>query len=321
MPTRKPHTVWRKYLEPWGNHRGFVHYSRKGKILPPADPRNVMVIRDTYRLPRITETDLLFLQQYIVRGTHSAELRAAHWNLVQNLARISSAYEFLRGVGTASADDLEQMKALVIQTGEDLQTGIEESALPFFAELRQKQAGFLEDYNNAMLFFRFISQQYFRTEGIRKAIARVTAEEFPGYDYDRLSYIVSYIGAENVGASLFVDRQEFDIVFVENPNTLGLITGDQPIVNLMGTGDDTGAKEVVFYYPLSPSLSCVLAPKEYRLRSMRLSTCIVKDLNDLIAWESEQFLVAMSDKDLMSLPQKESSMRPPTGRILDFLAA
>ena len=118
MPTRKSHTVWRHYLEAWGDKRGFVHYSRKGKILPPADPRNVMVIRDTYRLPRITETDLLFLQQYIVRGTHSAELRAAHWNLVQNLARISSAYEFLRGVGTASADDLEQMKALVLsQTG------------------------------------------------------------------------------------------------------------------------------------------------------------------------------------------------------------
>ena len=182
-----------------------------------------MVIRDTYRLPRITGTDLLFLQQYIARGTHNAEMRDSHLKFIQSLARISIGNELLQVNEKAPPEDLALVKALVIQTGEDLQTGIEESALSFLAELRQKRAGFLGDYDNAMLFFQFLAHQYFRTEGSRNAIGRVTSEEFPGCNFDRLSYILGYIAADNVGFSLFRDRDEFEVIFLENPNTLGII--------------------------------------------------------------------------------------------------
>ena len=127
------------------------------------------------------------------------------------------------------------------------------------------------------------------------------------------------MGAENVGASLFVGRKEFDIVFEENGCDLGFITGDQPVVNLLGTGDGSETKELAFYYPLSPQLSCVLAPKTYRLRSGSISFDIVQELNALVAWESKQFLVANSDADLQNLPSLTTPSRPSTGRILDVL--
>ena len=313
MPTHRPHTVWRHYLEAWQDQRGFVHFSRNGEILPPSKPVNVMVARHTYKLPLITQTGVRFLELFIEQTGHAA-LRASHRKLVATWARISHANELIKNKGGVSDEDRRYIEGLVIDAEEMLHTKTEESALPILAALRQKRIDFLNSYEESMLFFHFIAHQYFRTEPVREGIGESLAKGFPDHDFDRLRNIISYIGAENVGASLFVDRKEFDIVFEENKCDLGFITGDQPVVNLLGTGDGSETKELAFYYPLSPQLSCVLAPKTYRLRSGSISSDIVQELNALIAWESKQFLVANADTDLPSLT---SPSRPSTGRILD----
>lgn len=143
--------------------------------------------------------------------------------------------------------------------------------MPILAELREKRTDFLSSYEDSMMFFHFIAHQYFRTEPVREVIGEALLKEFPDHDFDKLRNIISYIGAENVGGSLFVDRSEFRIVFAENGRDLGFITGDQPVVNLLGAEDGSETKELAFYYPLSPQLACVLAPKTYRLRSGSIS--------------------------------------------------
>ena len=318
MPTHRPHTVWRHYLEAWQDQRGFVHFSRNGEILPPSNPVNVMVARHTYKLPLITQTDVRFLELFIEQ-TGRAALRPSHRKLVANWARISHANELIKNNGGASAEDRRYVEGLVIDAEEMLHSKTEEIALPILAALRQKRNNFLNSYEEAIVFFHFIAHQYFRTEPGREAIGETLVQGFPGHDFDRLRNIISYIGAENVGNSLFVDRKEYDIVFAENRCDLGFITGDQPVINLLGTGDGSETKELAFYYPLSPQLSCVLAPKIYRLRSESISSDIVQELNSLIAWESKQFLVANSDTDLQSLPRLSSLSRPSTSRILDSL--
>ena len=316
LPTHRPHTVWRHYLEAWQDHRGLVHFSRNGEILPPSSPVNVMVARHTYKLPRITQTDVRFLELFIQQTGHAA-LRASHRKLVATWARISNANELIKSNGVASDEDRRYIEGLVIDAEEMLHTKTEEGGLPILAALRRKRVDFLNSYEESMLFFHFIAHQYFRTEPVREAIGEALVQGFPGHDFDRLRNIISYIGAENVGASLFVDRKEFEIVFVENRCDLGFITGDQPVVNILGTGDGRETEELAFCYPLSPQLSCVLAPKTYRFRSGSISRDIVQELNALIAWESKQFLVAKADTDL---PNLTSPSRPSTGRILDSLA-
>ena len=318
MPTRRQHTVWRHYLEAWQDQCGLVHFSRNGEIHRQSKPTNVMVARDTYKLPRITQTDVRFLELFIERTSH-AGLRASHRELVANWARISHENELIKNNAGASDEDRRYVEGLVIDAEEMLQADTEEIALPILAALRQNRIDFLNNYDESMLFFHFIAHQYFRTEPVREGIGEALVQASPDHDFGRLRNIICYIGAVNVGGSLFVDRNEFDIVFEENRCDLGFITGDQPVVNLLGNGDGRETKELAFYYPLSPQLSCVLAPKTYGFRSGSISSDIVQELNTLIAWKSKQFLVANSDTDLQNFPSLTSLSRPSTGRILDNL--
>ena len=112
----------------------------------------------------------------------------------------------------------------------------------------------------------------------------------PDNDFAHLTNIVCHIYAENLGASLFVGRNELDIIFLESGNGREFITGDQPIVNLLGTGDGSAPEDLAFYYPLSPVLSCLVSSKKYGLLGGEIPCGIVEGLNELISWESKQFL-------------------------------
>ena len=164
--------------------------------------------------------------------------------------------------------------------------------------MRHKRVDFIKDDEKAITFFHFISQQYCRTKSFRGAVREAAVEIFPGHHFERLQNIVSYIGGVNIGGSLFADRKQFEVIFLENRSELGFITGDQPVVNLMGNKDGGETTELAFYYPLSPGLSCLLAPKAYKLQSVILPYSAVEELNDLIARDSKHFLVANSNESL-----------------------
>ena len=195
----------------------------------------------------------------------------------------------------------------------------EEAAIPILKELRQKRAGFINDYESAMTFFYFITHQYFRTKGMREAIGRALSISDLGYDFSRLKNIVCHMGAANVGSSLFVDRNEFDIVFLESGGESGFITGDQPVVNLMGTGDGTETTELALYYPLSPALSCLVSPRSFNVRSRKILDTTVEALNDLVASEARDFLVAGSERELEVIVNRLPQARPPGQCLLDLL--
>ena len=319
MTTRRQHTVWRYYLEAWQNHRGQVYCSRRGQILPhPTNPTNLMVERDFYRLKRITRDEAVFLSHFIQR-TQTAELRRSHQDLVTKLAYIAKASELIQKSDTASPSEKEFARRAAIQTEDDLQTGAEQAAKPILEELRQGRAGFIKDYEPAMTFFYFVSHQYFRTKGVREAIGKELSDSFPGYDLSGLRNIVCHIGAVNVGASLFVDRKEFDIVFLERGGKSRFITGDQPVANLMGTGDGTETTELALYYPVSPALSCLVSPRSYNLRSRRVPDTAVAALNNFVAWESKGFLVSSSERELEAMVNRPPQTRPSGQLILDLL--
>ncbi len=320
MTTRRQHYVWRHYLEAWQDEERLVHWSRNGEILPPTNPKNVMVERDFYKLSRITKADVIFLQAYI-QSMGSATLRKSHGNLVAKLAYIAEANEIIRSSASASNAEKRVAQAAVIEIEEQLQGQIEQNALPMLGELRQKRTDFLNNYEASMNFFRFIAHQYFRTKRSREAIGEVLSQDSPNHDLARHKNIVSHLGAENLGCSLFVDRNEFDIIFLEGSNDLGFITGDQPVVNLLGTGigNPSETTELALYYPLSPFLACLLSPRDYKVRCTDIPNEIVEELNDFIVWDSNQFLVANSNKILQHVLGKSSSPEEPTCHIFDSL--
>ena len=318
MTTRRPHTVWRHYLETWRDENLLVHSSRNGEILPPTNPKKLMVHRDFYKLPQITKTDVTFLEAFIALHS-SAALRESHRKLVASCAYISKANELILGSSHTSTAEKDFSQAAVIELEDNWQGQIERNALPLLKELRQKRTDFFNDYEATMHFFRFIAHQYFRTEGMRENIGNSLLPLSPDHEFSRLRNIVCHICAENVASSVFVDRNEFEIVFLEYRNGLGFITADQPVVNLMGTGDNSETTELAFYYPLSPKLACLVTPKTFKLRSVGITRRTVDSLNDLMALESRQFLVANSDQILQHILSKPSLVRPTASCILDAL--
>ena len=318
MTSRDHHYVWLHYLQAWGED-GLVHCSRNGKVLPLTNPKNLMVERDYNRLPRLKDSDLAFLRLSI-ESTGSAELRQLHREFVDDLAHIVQANEIIQSDDRCSADEKHLAQGVVIETLEKLHGQIERRAFPILEELRQKQTDFINNYDSAMAFFRFIGHQYLRTKRVREGVGEVHSQMFPGHDFARLANILCYIHAENLGASLFVDRNEFDIIFLECRGEIRFVTGDQPIVNLMADGYGRETTELAFYYPLCPDLSCLLSPKDYGLDSAKVPGGIVQDLNDFIAWQSKQFLVANSNTEIQRILRKPPLQKPPTSRILDSLA-
>ncbi len=318
MTARDHHYVWRHYLEAWGNESALVHWSMDGEVRSPTNPKNLMVERDYNKLPLISNNDLAFLRLF-VESTGPAEMRQTHRRFVDDLAHVAQANEIIQGDDRFFADEKRLAQAAIIETMENLHTQIEQSTLSILEELRQRRTDFINDYDSSMAFFRFIAHQYLRTRRIREDFEEVHSEMFPSHDFARLAPIVSHIGAENLGASLFVDRNEFDIIFTESWDGVRFITGDQPVVNVMGNGYDGETTELALYYPLSPDLSCLVSPKEYRLDSAKVPDEIVQDLNDFIAWRSKRFLVADSNSELQRVASKPPLHNPPTRRIVESL--
>lgn len=274
--------------------------------------------RDYYRLATITASDVNFLKEFI-GNTGSGELRQLHRNLVIDLGRIANGNAIIQQSDKVSVAEKELVQALVIETEDNLQGAIEQKAKPLLDELRQGRADFINDNETAIAFFHFIAHQYFRTKRVREAIGKELSQLTPGIDFSRLKHIVCHIGAVNVGLSLFLDRNAFDIVFLQNRTRVGFITGDQPIVNLLGTGDGRETTELAFYYPVSPDLACLISPKEYRLCSVDIPLQVVEELNRLMAYEANDSLVANSNEVLQRVLNKPSTARPSGSRILDSL--
>ena len=278
--------------------------------------------RNFYELSRITEVDVFFLNAFI--QSTGASLKESHRTLIASLAHIAKVSDLIHSSDRATTNEkriAQIAQTAVIETEEKLQGQIEQDALPLLKQLREKQSAFVNTYETAMTFFRFLAHQYFRTKQIREAIGEDLLQISPDHDLAHLRHVVGQIVAENVGASLFVDRNEFGIIFWETKSDTGFITGDQPIVNLLGTGDSRQTTELVFYYPLSPTLSCVVAPKALGLQSAEIPFASVEILNGLMAWKAEDFLVAKTNEVLQRTLSKPLLVRPSGERILESIVS
>ena len=172
--------------------------------------------------------------------------------------------------------------------------------MPVLRALRDKDRTVIHSDATAVAFFNFVSQQYMRTKAMRDRLEGGLRTMFGRPVARRIRNVYCHCIANNLGGSLYVDRHNFELVFVEPPPGRGLVTGDQPLVNLLASEDGRPPQEMVLYYPLAPSLGLIMTPREMDLASILPSVADsrVAELNDHIARKSERFLVAKSDSDL-----------------------
>ena len=311
MVTRRQHYVWCHYLEMWQGEDGLVSCLRDQKIFR-ANPSKTMVERDFYKLQKLTRADLSILQKLLIETTGSPYLRELHKTLIEQFAHIAEANERLKVHPNASGTDREMVRKLTIEAEEKLHCGVEESAKPILEALRNKDGNVIYSDDTAIPFFDFISHQFFRTKKMRDAIVESGKGILPPENMQRIRNMLGYCYATNTGWSLYVERHGWEIIFLDCPAGSEFITGDQPVVNILGNKDGRPPEELAFYYPLSPNLAMILAPKSLELHAVltKFDIAATNEINNLIAWKSGQFLIARSPDQLIRYKLK-SYTQPP----------
>ena len=72
--------------------------------------------------------------------------------------------------------------------------------------------------------------------------------------------------------SLYAQRHECEIVMIDNRIERPFITGDQPVINLLGLSDP----EVELFYPLTPRRSMILSASRERYPSSQKDAGLVE---------------------------------------------
>ena len=229
-------------------------------------PSNIMLQRDFYRIGALTSVDVATLRALLLRDETPSAIRNLHRKLIKQFHRLA----VLDVIAQADPRLRSQHKVLardaVIEAEERLHRGIEQRAVPILSALRDEDASVIHDTATSVDFFDFISHQYFRTKAIRDTMANELRTLVPADTAERIRHVFCHCIATNVGASLYRDRDDFELLFLRSPAPQCLITGDQPVVNLLATHDGTEPSELALYYPLTPSLAMILSPKSLDLR-------------------------------------------------------
>ena len=294
MATRRQHYVWRHYLEGWQAEDGLVS-SLIGDKVVRTNPLNVMVERDFYSLHALSRADVQMLRALLLREETPPYLRHLHENLIRLHKRVSDLQQAIRRAPSASSHDKASMRDVALQIEERMHSQIEADAVPVLQALRNRDGRVIHSDATAPTFFHFVSQQYMRTKPIRDRVEGVLAEIMSPPQAARIRHLYCHCLATNMGASLYGDREDLELLFVDAPADERLITGDHPMVNVLGTDDGSQPLELALYYPLSPALGVILAPKALATPPVVGDpNARIAALNDLIAARSERILVADS---------------------------
>lgn len=298
MKKRRQHYVWRAYLGAWAV-RDQIACRREGKTYT-ANIRDVANQRDFYRLRELSVTDLDILNGFV---EHSPEIfRPMHRRLIAAFKLIVSGAAAIAAGPNATLEEIAKLDELVNNTEEDLHAGIETRALPILVSLRDGNVDFLDDEGQAITFYYFLAIQTLRTKGIADRLAVNWAAAGLAGNARAILPLLRHILGSNMGWSLFRDRREQTITFLEASEEREFITSDQPVVNTRATMDGRPPEEFELYYPLSPTRAMLLTPTPGVARVERelLSGKDVGRWNALIERAAHEQIFARSAQEILN---------------------
>lgn len=252
---KQQHHVFEYYLKAWAESGSFSCYSKDNNKRFSTNPENVGKKRFFYQLKRLTTEDLQFIDLMI--GPMDDRLRRIYADFVRQ-TQLPFKLEDSLDNPTLSPEhkqelelEIEKMKANLI---EEIHARIESHAPPLLSALRKYDNSFYADLDQCIKFVTFLLHQYFRTDNLRKKISALP-DMMRGHSFERTALLFNHIYAISAGASVYRDREAYKIIFLKNTTGIPLITGDQPVLNLL---DPTDTEDIELYYPVSPETAILL---------------------------------------------------------------
>ena len=276
-----------------------------------------MVERHFYKLHRLTDSDIEFLRLYI-QQTGSPVTRPFNQELVRLFEKVAIAHEIVKDMQAVPLAEREKIRKLLIEAEDRLHEATENSAVPILEQLRLKKTEFINSTETATVFFIYIAQQYYRTKKMRELIRNFLLWKSPIQASSNSVNVFCFVMACNIAGGLLAESDSLDIVFLENRDP-GFVSGDQPIINLLANRFGGKTTDYVFYYPLSPHLSCLLTHKTRNLQSKHIPAGIANKLNGLISWHSNQFLIGDSPYTIQLAIKNQPTPNQTVRDIFDYL--
>lgn len=275
------HYVARFYLKPWSEKGKLYCLNLKARRVLHRGLRAVANEKLFYRLHALTPEEHELIERALIEPCPEP-LKEIQRNFLTLLSlpaqlRKHTDNENLGSEFTVPLDDM------IVNAAEKYHSGIETCLKPFVVSMLAGEVEFYSDKKQAAEFLYAICVQFTRTKRAREAALSKIGTKYKDCDPERLWSVSSHIVAASVGQSLYVEREQFRLVVVDNPTDTPLITSDQPIINLHATATGKIPDKLEFFYPLSPRKAMLLVENSNQTQvESSLSTFAVNNYNVLM---------------------------------------
>lgn len=288
----RQHYVFQSYLSSWCVDNQL--YNLTNNKIYQRGTRAVAFENNFYRIPKLNESEISFLNSYFERIDNSNYMKMRIFiEETQNFMRLESFLDPLKEMmlkeinlkSKISVDDLslefdklrEEHDIIANNTFEDILSNIERSFPIWLNKLTNKDLSFynsttLENSDEKNNFTFFLSMQYFRTKSIKKRTSSILIneiEKLKAKSNSKMNFL-SNIDVNNISFYIIwyyqqiftylINQYNFQLTILINDTNIPFITSDQPVVNLNGDYEnfEHEIKELTLYYPITPNLGLLL---------------------------------------------------------------
>jgi len=304
---KQQHYVWRKYLKPWADREMIWTCFKKLNKIEKVNLMGVAQERYFYRLIDLSESEELFLKNYIEENSPPV-VKNLNFDFLRLFTSTSRLKKQLEESINPNIDKEKLTKEIEI-----LETNLMENAHTRVEALGHKLLEYrtLSDLktikNDDYLFeaILFLCFQYVRTKNMK-----VSAMEYcKGKSYEKLVKkiwnILSYVTAATLARNISV-HPNLRFIFIENATTNLFITGDQPVFNILNdkVNDNGDIIDLEFYYPITPKHALIIHFREDQLIefiSKSADDSIINFLNGKVVENSDFYVFANNEEQLRSI--------------------
>lgn len=305
---RDQHYVFQAYLKNWANGKsGKLWCLRAGKIFD-VKPRNIAFEKDFYRIKSLNEKEIefikLFFHKYGDAFNKEIEKFLALYTMVDKIER---NFEQLRGLLPKDCDEADEVLQGVYKDTdiaknnlmEDVYASFEGESVIWMQHLCDQNIDFFyNEIEEREKFVNFVCMQYYRTVVMKNNILPVleeAEEKFVSRDFPQ-----GCLHAENlvipmlwiISARCSDAIMKFPLTLLVNKTGVPFITSDQPVINTKADYRNLTepTKELVFYYPISPSVAILLNDEGGEKKKELTNAEEVNKYNDLIVRASNKMI-------------------------------
>ena len=311
----KHHYVSREHLRYWSEDRKNICYTTSKGNIACDGIAGLAMEKNFYSISPIDERDKLFIETFCINPS-SDELKKTNEDYLYDFLRISDILKF------SEKNKLEITKFIENNFLEDLYGSHERDVLNIQKELCLENIDILEDKQERLKLFFYISHQKLKTKIVReRIISTFSRNESKKNKFNNASVLflvkknwwaMSYLYGNNLAFDLFCSNYTFTLL--RNLSEEPFITSDQAVHNIHSStsqSDEENPPEgLTYYFPISPKYALHIGTDEHLGGGiLEISKNQAEEYNQLITQDMHFHLFATNKDQLKRIQKTKTHIR------------